>query len=242
MNAEPDLDPRYVPSDYNPAHYDRPSVTVDVALFALRANALQVLLIRRKNWPYQGYWAVPGGFIDMDETLEQSARRELREETGVEEVYLEQLYTFGEPARDPRSRVISVAYLAWLDADQARPVQGADDAAEARWWPMAELPRLAFDHDRVLSAAHQRLRWKLETSALAAMLLPETFTLNELHAVVEGVLGERLDRRRLRRTILATGVLEATAANRQGGQQRPARLYRFTAAAIELEQARRRCP
>lgn len=179
MNTDTPLDPRYVPPGYDPAHYDRPSVTVDVVLFAFRANDLQVLLIRRGNWPYQGYWAIPGGFIQMDETLEQSALRELREETGVDDVHLEQLYTFGDPERDPRDRVISVAYFALVDADQACQVQGADDAAEARWWSMAQLPPLAFDHDRVLRYAHQRLRWKLEHAALGFPPPPDAFTRNE---------------------------------------------------------------
>ncbi len=242
MNADSPLNPRYVPPNYDPASYDRPSVTVDVALFALRANHLQVLLIRRKNWPYQDYWALPGGFIQMDESLEQSALRELQEETGVADLHLEQLYTFGEPERDPRSRVISVAYVALVRADQARQVQGADDAAEARWWSMADLPPLAFDHGRILRHAHQRLRWKLEYTALGFLLLPDTFTLSELQAVVEVALGERLDQRSYRRKILSTGVLEETEAHREGSQRRPARLYRFTAAAIELEQTRRRSP
>jgi 8-oxo-dGTP diphosphatase len=213
-----------------------------VALFAFRNDALQVLLIRRKRWPYQDYWAIPGGFIQMGESLEQSALRELREETGVDDVYLEQLYTFGDPARDPRTRVISVAYFALLGADQARQVQAGDDAAEARWWSMADLPPLAFDHQRILRYAHQRLRWKLEYTALGFLLLPEAFTLGELQAVYEAVLRERLDKRNFRRKILAAGVLEETGACRNGGLRRPARLYRFTAAAIELEQARRRFP
>jgi 8-oxo-dGTP diphosphatase len=229
------LDPRYVPPTYDPASYDRPSVTVDVALFAFRNDALQVLLIRRKRWPYQDYWAIPGGFIQMGESLEQSALRELREETGVDDVYLEQLYTFGDPERDPRTRVISVAYFALLGADQARQVQAGDDAAEARWWSMADLPPLAFDHDRILRYAHQRLRWKLEYTALGFLLLPETFTLGELQAVYEAVLGERLDKRNFRRKILAAGVLEETGDCRNGGLRRPARLYRFTAAALELQ-------
>jgi 8-oxo-dGTP diphosphatase len=178
----------------------------------------------------------------MGESLEQSALRELREETGVDDVYLEQLYTFGDPARDPRTRVISVAYFALLGADQARQVQAGDDAAEARWCSVADLPPLAFDHDRILRYAHQRLRWKLEYTALGFLLLPDTFTLGELQAVYEAVLRERLDKRNFRRKILAAGVLEETGDCRNGGLRRPARLYRFTAAAIELEQARRRFP
>ncbi len=211
-------------------------------LFAYRANDLQVLLIRRKKWPFADYWAIPGGFIQMDETLEQSALRELHEETGVDDVYLEQLYTFGDPDRDPRTRVISVVYFALVGADQARRVCGGDDAAEARWWSMVDLPALAFDHERILRYAHQRLRWKLEYTALGFLLLPETFTLSELQAVYEVVLRERLDKRNFRRKILATEVLEETGGYREGGKRRPARLYRFTAAAIELEQARRRLP
>ncbi len=172
------MDPRYVPPTYDPASYDRPSVTVDVVLFAYRDNDLQVLLVRRKKWPYQDCWAIPGGFIALDESLEQSALRELNEETSVGDVYLEQLYTFGEPDRDPRTRVISVAYLALASADQARHVQAGDDAAEVRWWSMADLPPLAFDHDRILRYAQQRLRWKLEYQraglfAVARNLHPE---------------------------------------------------------------------
>lgn len=242
MRPDTLLDPRYVPPTYNPAHYERPSVTVDVVLFAYRDNDLRVLLIRRKKWPYQDYWAIPGGFVEMHESLEQAALRELSEETGVDDIYLEQLYTFGDPERDPRTRVISVTYFALVSADQALHVQEGDDAAEARWWSMYDLPSLAFDHGRILRYAHQRLRWKLEYTALGFLLLPETFTLSELQTVYEVVLREKLDKRNFRRKIMAADVLEATSDYREGGQRRPARLYRFTAAAIELEQARRRFP
>lgn len=162
MPANTPLDPRYVPATYDPASYERPSVTVDVVLFAYRDDDLTVLLIRRKKWPYQGFWAIPGGFVEIDETLERAARRELCEETGVDDVALEQLYAFGDPGRDPRTRVISVVYMALAGAGQVRHVQAADDAAEAQWWSMAELPELAFDHQRILRYAQQRLRWKLE--------------------------------------------------------------------------------
>lgn len=240
MDTHPD--PRYVPPGYNPADYDRPSVTVDVVLFAFREHDLKVLLVQRKKGPYQGFWAIPGGFIEMDETLEQAAQRELREETSVSGVYLEQLYTFGDPDRDPRTRVISVAYFALVGADQAYSVRGGDDAADARWWSMYDLPKLAFDHERILHYALQRLRWKLEYTALGFLLLPDTFTLSELQAVYETVLHETLDKRNFRRKILAADILEETGSYREGGQHRPAKLYRFTAAAIELEQARRRFP
>lgn len=161
----PQADPRYVPPTYNPAAYERPSVTVDVALFTHREGNPQVLLVRRKHWPYAGHWALPGGFIAMDETLEQSAQRELWEETGISDVRLEQLHTFGDPGRDPRTRVISVVYVALVDAAATHGMAAADDAAEAAWWPLdPALPPLAFDHDRILAVAR---RW-LEQNAAAA--------------------------------------------------------------------------
>lgn len=236
------LDPRYVPPTYNPADYDRPSVTVDVVLYAFREHDLKVLLVRRKKGPYENYWAIPGGFVQNNETLETAAQRELHEETTVSGVYLEQLYTFGDPDRDPRTRVISVAYFALVGADQAHHVRGGDDAAEARWWSMYDLPELAFDHERIIHYALQRLRWKLEYTALGFLLLPDSFTLSELQTVYETVLHETLDKRNFRRKILAADVLEETGGYLEGGQHRPAKLYRFTAAAIELEQARRRFP
>lgn len=223
--------------------YPRPSVTVDIILFTFYENDLKVLLIQRNHEPFADKWALPGGFVDMDEDLEAAALRELAEETNVTDVYLEQLYTFGEPDRDPRTRVITVAYFALLSVDQVakQQIRGASDANDARWWSMYALPELAFDHDRILHYALQRLRWKLEWTALGFLLLPEEFTLSELQKVYETVLNEPLDKRNFRRKILATDVLEETGNIREG-DHRPAKLYRFTATAIELEQARRRFP
>ncbi len=223
--------------------YPRPSVTVDMVLYAYLQEQLKVLLIQRGGDPFRGQWALPGGFVNMDESLDAAARRELQEETGVTDVYLEQLYTFGAPDRDPRGRVITVAYFALLSADEARriAVQGGDDAQDARWWNMYDLPPLAFDHGRILEYALQRLRWKLEWTALGFLLLPREFTLSELQSVYETVLHEPLDKRNFRRKILSADVLEETG-NRREGDHRPAKLYRFTASAIEMEQARRRFP
>lgn len=235
-------EPHDVPAYHNPDRYERPSVTVDVVLFAFADGDLQVLLIRRKHWPYVGHWAIPGGFVGISESLDAAAQRELREETGIQDVYLEQLYTFGDPDRDPRTRVITVTYFALVGADDIQRVRPGDDAAEARWWSVYDLPPLAFDHDRILRYALQRLRWKLEYTALGFFLLPDTFTLSELQAVYETVLHEKLDKRNFRRKILAADVLEDTGEVREGTQHRPAKLYRFAAAAIELERARRRFP
>jgi 8-oxo-dGTP diphosphatase len=223
--------------------YPRPAVTVDIVLFTFQHSALQVLLIRRKHRPFARTWALPGGFVEMDEDLESAALRELSEETNIAGAYLEQLYTFGAPDRDPRTRVISVAYFALLSQDHVARlhVRSASDAQETAWWDVAKLPELAFDHARILDYALQRLRWKLEWTALGFLLLPDDFTLSELQTVYETVLTEPLDKRNFRRKILAAGVLEETGQLREGGH-RPAKLYRFSAKAIELEQARRRFP
>lgn len=223
--------------------YPRPSVTVDIILFTFHEDQLKVLLVRRDHEPFANHWALPGGFVNIDEDLEEAARRELNEETNVRDVYLEQLYTFGEPDRDPRGRVITVAYFALLSNDQVRGLQirGASDAGEAAWWNIYDLPQLAFDHARILQYAMQRLRWKLEWTALGFLLLPAEFTLSELQRVYETVLHEPLDKRNFRRKMLAADVLEETG-NLREGDHRPAKLYRFTAKAIELEQARRRFP
>lgn len=223
--------------------YPRPAVTVDTVLFTFFDDDLRVLLVQRDNDPFAGAWAIPGGFVEMDEDLYDAALRELEEETGVREVYFEQLYTFGAPGRDPRTRVITVAYFALISADETRSlsIRASSDAADTRWWSMYELPTLAFDHDRILAYALQRLRWKLEWTALGFLLLPEEFTLSELQRVYERVLNEKLDKRNFRRKFLELGILEETG-HMSKGDHRPARLYRFAAGAVELEQARRRFP
>ncbi len=222
------------------ADYPRPSVTVDIVIFALCDEDLRVLLIKRGHPPFEGMWAIPGGFVGIDESLEEAALRELREETSVEDVYLEQLYTFGDPGRDPRGRTITVTYFAIAPAGTLRPRAG-DDAAEARWWSIYDLPPLAFDHANILAYALQRLRYKLEYTAVGFELLPETFTLSELQAAYEVVLGEKLDKRNFRRKILSAGVIEETGGYRSG-EGRPAKLYRFRDDAVAEVKARRLFP
>jgi len=223
--------------------YPRPAVTVDIILFVFQEDQLRVLLIKRANDPFKAKWALPGGFIGENEDLYDAALRELKEETNVSNVYLEQLYTVGKPDRDPRTRVITVAYFALLSAEEVaqQEVHGASDAGEARWWDIYDLPELAFDHQAILDYALQRLRWKLEWTALGFLLLPSEFTLSELQRVYETILHEPLDKRNFRRKVLAAGVIEPTG-NMRAGDHRPARLYRFTATAVEMEQARRRFP
>lgn len=205
--------------------YPRPMVTVDVVIFTFRSRELWVLLVRRKHPPFEGMWAIPGGFVEIDEPLESAALRELEEETGVRDVRLEQLHTFGDPGRDPRGRTITVAYLALLPAHRTA-VRAGDDAADARWWPLRSLPPLAFDHDRILDCALRKLRRDLRCLVPLPELLPEAFTLEELQEVHEAILGEQVDPRRFRRRLLAAGLLERTGEFRkEGGRRRP--LYRF---------------
>jgi 8-oxo-dGTP diphosphatase len=220
--------------------YPRPSVTVDVIIFTLNEDDLQVLLIQRGHPPFEGMWAIPGGFVGIDESIEGAAMRELEEETGVCDVYLEQLYTFGDLNRDPRGRVITVTYFALVPADAVQPHAG-HDAADARWWSVYDLPPLAFDHADILTYALQRLRYKLEYTAVGFELLPETFTLSELQAAYEIILGEELDKRNFRRKILSADVIEETGEYRTG-EGRPAKLYRFRADAVAEIKTRRLFP
>jgi 8-oxo-dGTP diphosphatase len=220
--------------------YPRPSVTVDVIIFTLSEDDLQVLLIKRGHPPFADMWAIPGGFVGIDESLEGAAMRELEEETGVRDVYLEQLYTFGDIGRDPRGRVITVAYYALVPTDAVQPHAG-HDAADARWWSVYDLPPLAFDHAGILTYALQRLRYKLEYTAVGFELLPGAFTLSELQAAYEIILGERLDKRNFRRKILSADVIEETGEYRTG-EGRPAKLYHFRDDAVAEIKARRLFP
>ena len=218
----------------------RPVVTVDVVIFTLRAGSLQVLLVRRRRPPWEGMWAIPGGTIGGDEALEAAALRTLEEETGLGDVFLEQLYTFGEPGRDARGRVITVSYFAVVPASHVVP-RAAEDAEQVQWWPIDELPPLAFDHGDILSYALIRLRYKLEYTAVGFELLPEEFTLTELQSAYEIVLGEELDKRNFRRKILGAGVIESSGSFR-AGEGRPARLYRYRDDAVAEVKARRLFP
>lgn len=170
---------------YDATQYERPSVTVDVIIFSLVDDDLKVLLIRRKRWPYEGAWAIPGGFVEMDESLEAAAARELAEETGVRDVTMEQLQAFGDPDRDPRTRVITVAYFTLLPAGAVPHLEAGSDAAAAGWFSVGDLPALAFDHDDIMEYALARLRNKLKFAMEGIELLPGTFTLSELQQAYE---------------------------------------------------------
>jgi 8-oxo-dGTP diphosphatase len=214
------------------AKAQHPRVAADVAVFTFLSGAMHVLLVRRRYEPYQSYWALPGGLMEPDETLEQAAVRELAEETGVVDTYMEQLATFSAVDRDPRGRVISCCYLALVEATRVR-LQPGSDAREAAWEPLEQLTaqldrgerELAFDHDRILAIARQRLAYKLEYQNVAWSLLPDTFTMSELRRVYEAGIGRAFEPNNFRRIALGWGVLAEAGERPTGG--RPAGLYRF---------------
>jgi 8-oxo-dGTP diphosphatase len=206
--------------------FARAAVTVDCVVFGLDDEDLKVLLIRRDLPPFEDKWALPGGFVRLDETLDEAARRELQEETSLERVFLEQLYTFGGIDRDPRERVITVAYYALVRLSDHR-VQAATDARDAVWFAMDDLPPLAFDHDQILEAAHQRLQGKVRYQPIGFELLPPKFTLTQLQKLYEIVLGRVLDKRNFRKKIQGMGILEELDEVEKDVAHRAARLYRF---------------
>jgi len=205
--------------------YARPALAVDCVVFGLDERELKVLLVQRALPPKHA-WALPGGFVRIDETLDAAARRELAEEAGVRDVYLEQLYTFGELDRDPRERVVSVAYYALAKlGDHA--VRAATDAMGVGWFGLDELPKLAFDHAHVVAVARDRLRGKVRYAPIGFELLPPRFSLTQLQRLYEIVLGAPLDKRNFRKKILALDLVVATDELEQGVRHRAARLYRF---------------
>jgi 8-oxo-dGTP diphosphatase len=206
--------------------YPRAALAVDCVVFGLDETDLKVLLIQRKLQPFQHTWALPGGFVRIDETLDEAARRELEEEAGVTDVYLEQLYTFGALDRDPRERVVAVAYYALAKLSDHR-IRAATDAMGVGWFGLDDLPKLAFDHTEIVSRAHERLRGKVRYAPVGFELLPPRFSLTQLQRMYEIILGKELDKRNFRKKILAMDLLVETDDYEQGVRHRAARLYRF---------------
>ncbi len=206
--------------------YPRAALTVDCVVFGLDANDLKVLLIQRDIHPYRGKWALPGGFVRIDETLEAAARRELWEETGLDKVYLEQLYTFGAVERDPRERVVTVAWTALVRLSDHR-VKAATDARAAAWFALDDLPELAFDHPQILRMAQVRIQAKVRYQPIGFELLPKKFTLTQLQTLYEIILNRRLDKRNFRKKILSLDVLRELDEVEANVSHRAARLFRF---------------
>lgn len=204
--------------------YPRPMVTVDVVIFSIQNHDLKVLLIRRDIQPYKGGWALPGGFVHIDEDLEAAAKRELEEETGVKDVYLEQLYTFGDPKRDSRGRVITISYFALIKSE-GQKLDPKTDVSEANWFSAYKLPKLAFDHSKILEYALRRLQWKVEYTTVAFQFLPEKFTLTDLQKLYEIILYKKFDKRNFRKKIFALDLVQETGNLLEGVAHRPAKLY-----------------
>lgn len=220
--------------------YPRPAVTVDCIIFGLdESHQLKVLLIQRANDPYRDYWALPGGFVNAEETLKEAALRELEEETGVKDVFVEQLFTFGDPGRDPRGRVISVAYYALVNLGEYE-LTASSDASRAEWFEINSLPKLAFDHLRIFETALERLRAKVRYQPIGFELLPEKFTLTQLQQLYETILGMEgaLNKRNFRKRILDMGILQEVGIQ-EGVAHRPAKLYSFDKEKYQELEARR---
>ena len=197
--------------------YPRPAVTTDCVIFGYDGKELKVLLIERGIEPFKGCWAFPGGFLNMDEDALAGARRELKEETGLEDAFIEQFHTFSEPGRDPRGRVITIAHYALVKIQE---VEGGDDAAQARWFPIGEVPPLAFDHDRILRMAMSRLKEKIHFEPVGFELLPDVFTMPQLQNLYEAILEVHFDRRNFASKMLKLGILEDTGARPAGASRR----------------------
>lgn len=208
--------------------YPRAALTVDCVVFGFDESELKVLLIQRGLAPFKGKWALPGGFVRVDETVDAAARRELLEETGLKNVFLEQLYTFGTVNRDPRERVVSIAYYSLVKLAE-HPAAGATDASDAAWFPVSKPPELAFDHSEILTTALERLRGKVRYEPIGFELLPEKFTLSQLQHLYEVVLHTELDKRNFRKKILSMGLLLPLKEQIRTGAHRPAQLFRFDA-------------
>ena len=208
-----------------PTDTGRPVLTTNIVVFSLRDEQLKLLLVRRQNPPFEGYWSLPGGVVGEDEDIEANAMRKLEEGTGVSGVYLEQLCTFGAPDRDPRERVVAIAYYALVPSKRLR-WRADEHADDVDWFALDNLPELAFDHGEMVETAHQRLAAKLDYSTIAFQFMPERFTLSELQNVYQIILNCELDKRNFRKRMLAMDQIRQTPEVRKNGNHRPARLYR----------------
>ena len=206
--------------------YPRAALTVDCVVFGFDDGELKVLLIQRALQPFKGKWALPGGFVRVNETLDDAARRELGEEAGLNNVFMEQLYTFGTVNRDPRERVVSIAHYALVKLSDHR-AKAATDAANAEWFPISKVPKLAFDHADILATALARLKAKVRYQPIGFELLPPKFTLSDLQHLYEAVLGADLDKRNFRKKVLGFGLLVPLKETQMAGRHRPAQLFQF---------------
>ncbi len=201
-------------------NYPKPSVTVDMVIFTIKEEDLKILLVKRKLAPFKDNWALPGGFVRINESLEDAAKRELQEETGVKDVYLEQLYSFGDPKRDPRGRVITVAYLALINSENVK-LSTTTDVSDAQWFSIKKIPHLAFDHDKILTYSLKRLKWKFEYTTVAFSLLSNKFPISEIQKIYEIVFNKKFDKRNFAKKILSLNILEEEGINKNVSHRPP---------------------
>lgn len=211
--------------------YPHPAVTTDCVIFGFDGNDIKVLLIERGIEPFKGKWAFPGGFLNMDETAGEGALRELKEETGLENAYIEQFNTYSDPGRDPRERVITIAHYALV---RIQEVKGGDDAAKAQWFPIDEVPQLAFDHDKILRDAMRKLRERIHFEPIGFELLPEKFTMRDLQILYESILGVKFDRRNFAKKMMHYELLNQLDETVRPTAKRDALLYSFNKENYEL--------
>jgi len=202
------------------------SLTVDIVVFTVEDAELKVLLIERADSPYKGMWALPGSFLRKGETTEQAALRTLKEKAGITDTYVEQLYTFDDPRRDPRGRVISTSYVALVNRDHVK-IRESTTTQQPTLHAIRSLPKLAFDHKKIISYAHERLRYKLEYTNIVYALLPRQFPFIALQEVYEVILGKHMDKRNFRKKFSSLALIRSTHARLTGAKQRPAKLYEF---------------
>lgn len=207
----------------NISKYEKPSVTVDNVIYTIQDNELKILLVKRDIEPFKGKWAIPGGFVRIHESLEDAAKRELEEETGVKDVYLEQLYSFGDPKRDPRGRVITIAYMALINSEKIN-LKASTDVSEVQWFSIKKIPQLAFDHKKIIDYSLKRLKWKFEYTTVAFSLLPKEFTISQIQKIYEIVFNKKFDKRNFAKKILSLNILKEEEIKKDVSY-RPPRLY-----------------
>ena len=206
--------------------YERPALATDCVIFGFDGGELKLLLIERKKEPFKNKWSLPGGFVFMDETTEECAKRILSEKAGIKNVFVEQLYTFSELDRDPRERIVSVSYFALLNKQQYEVIAGRD-TLKAEWFELSKLPKLAFDHNKILKMAFQRLKGKVSYQPIGFELLDEKFTLTQLQALYEAILENEIDKRNFRKKILGMGFLKALNEKEKNVARKAAQYYSF---------------
>jgi 8-oxo-dGTP diphosphatase len=207
-------------------HKDQFYLTTDAVVFSILDKQLKILLIQRKYEPFKGKFAIPGGFVNIEENLEEGVARELEEETGVSGIYLKQMPAFGDVGRDPRGRIITIPFLALIDGEKVK-VHASGDAELAKWHPAYDLPPLAFDHKKIFDAALSTLRNEIETTNIAVKIMPDKFTLSELQNAYEIILGKQLDKRNFRKKIKELDILKELTETKMEGAHRPAQLHSF---------------